>query len=424
MLFDPRLASETSGYHFCLKVISGSRHVFNRSDRSRNAVFNALLDFVDAHKPLDPPTTMARSNSVRFLALSADFALVESAPTMEEGETKTETTSNEFFGEPFRDFEYIDGVHLAASVLWCDAQRKNGLNFLSSALAGDIARNRRMLCTEETLRLASRGKGKVDVLTAPYDQILTVGDLELSLHPSGHLLGSAQLRAKRSGRVVVYTGEVSTRSSATALAAEPVRCDVIALPATYARRPYRFPERERVLDDILQFIEVTLTERQTPVLLAQPLGIGQELITVLGRKGYRLRVHRSMAEIAKLYGSLGVSLPSYKRFTKTVGRGEVVLFPTILRTSVESLIPDGRVALVDPRAVDAAYVHQLRLRDAFALTNLPDRDELIAFVEATEAGEVFLTGGAVSEFGEELRAKGLKVYDLQPQRQLELFPSS
>lgn len=326
-----------------------------------------------------------------------------------------------FFGGPFRDFEHIGGIHLTGTVLWCDAARKNGLNFLSSALAGEIGKNRRVLCTEETYRIATRGKGKLEALTAPYDQPLTVGDLSLSLHPSGHMLGAAQIRVEREGRVVVYAGEVSTRASLTALTAEPIPCDVLALPATFGARAFQFPERQPVLADIEAFIKETLSARQTPVLLAQPMGIGQELLVSLGRSGHRLRVHRSIAEVAKLYESLGVTMAAYKRLTSRIGKGEVALMPPILRRKVDELVPDARIALVGPRAVDAPHVHQMAVSEAFPLSNIADHSDLLAFVEATGARQVFLKSGHVEAFGSDLRERGIRVHDLLPREQLELF---
>lgn len=334
---------------------------------------------------------------------------------------RLEVVGNEFYGGPFRDFENIAGVHLASSILWFDNQRKNGLNFLSSALAGDISKNRRFLCTEATLKLASRGRGKLDVLTAPYEQSLAIGGLDLSLHPAGHLPGSAMLRVVRDDRVVVYAAEVTTQDSATARPASPVACDVLAIPATYGRRSVRFPPRQEVLDDIVRFIEDAFLDKRHPVLLTQPLGTAQELLASLGKMGYKFRVHRSVADVAKVYQSLGVTLPPFKRFSKVISKGEVGIFPTILRTTVDSILPEARLAFVGPKAIDATYIHQLGVADAFALSNIADYSELLNFIRASGAEEVFLTGGEINEFGAQLRSLGLRVYDLRPQEQLSLF---
>ena len=326
-----------------------------------------------------------------------------------------------FFGEPFRDFEHVGGVHVTGTVLWCDSNRKNGLNFLSSARAGEVGRNRRLLCTEPTLRIATRGKARVEALTAPYDKPIRVGDLSLSLHPAGHMLGAAQLRIQREARVLVYAGDVSRTGTETTLGAESVPCDALALPATFARRPYRFPDRADVLAALRDFIDGTQAARRTPVLLAQPVELAQDLMVALGRAGYRLRVHRSVAEVSKLYATLGVVVPPYKRYTQRLGRGEVGVFPAILKAQLEGQISDARFALVGPRAVDAAYVYQSGVAAAFGLSDVADRVDLLDFVDSTGARSIYLTGGYIDDFAADLRDRGLRVYGLRPSEQLELF---
>lgn len=326
-----------------------------------------------------------------------------------------------FFGTSFVDFENVNGVHLSGSILWCDTIRKNGLSFLSSALAGDIAKNRRVLCTEATARLATRGKGKLDVLVAPYAQSLDVGDLRLSLHPAGHLLGSAQLRIERGGRTLVYAADVCTRPSGTTVRAEPVACDVLAIAATHGGRAFQVPDREEVLEQIRTFVDGALETKRPPVLLVPPLGIGQELIVSLGHMGYPIRAHKQVADVAKIYGELGVLMPPIKRFGKRISKGEVGIFPSILRSRIEQLVPEARIGFVGPRALDPAFVHQLGVQAAFPISNIADRAELLELVEKTGAREVFLTGGYVESFGADLRDRGYRVHDLLPRRQLELF---
>lgn len=323
-------------------------------------------------------------------------------------------------GGSFQDFEHAGGIHLSESILWCDANRRSGLNFLSSANAGEIGKHRRFLCTEATSVLAARGKGKLDVLVAPYGKIFKVGELELQLEPSGHMLGGAQLVIRREGRVVVYAGDLSVRPSATAVTGAPVPCDVLAVPATYAGRGLRFPPRAEVLESLRTFVTATLENRQNPLLLASPLDVGPELAVVLGRAGFKLKVHRQIVDILKTYAQLGVHAPTIKRLGKTMMRGDVLIAPPILRTQLETL-GDLRTAIVGPRAVDAAYVHQARVAHAFPLSNVADGVELREFVLATGASEVFLTGGATGDFGATLRADGLIVRDLRPREQLELF---
>jgi putative mRNA 3-end processing factor len=44
----------------------------------------------------------------------------------------------------------------------------------------------------------------------PYKQEFSIGDIKVSLHPAGHILGSAQVRIQRNQEVWVLSGDYKT----------------------------------------------------------------------------------------------------------------------------------------------------------------------------------------------------------------------
>lgn len=327
-----------------------------------------------------------------------------------------------FFDEPFREFEHNGGVHLMDSILWCDADRRHDLCFVSHAHADYIGKNRRILATDKTVRILTRASGKAEALTSPYRRSFTLGPLELEMHPAGHVLGSAQLLIVRNSRRIVYTSDVNPRETETVERARPIPCDTLVIPATYGLPIFRFPPREEVYENIKQFIDRCLEERSTPVLIANQIGSSQELMRVLGEAGYRLRVHRSIYEVAKIYRDLGVNLPGSRRFAGTPARDEVVIFPPILRkhASIRKL-RKSQTAMVSGRAVDPGFVFRHRVDRAFPLSDTADYAELMTFIEETGATEIYLSSGFIEELATDLRAKGLRSYSLVSPRQLSLF---
>jgi putative mRNA 3-end processing factor len=321
-----------------------------------------------------------------------------------------------------RDFEYLSGVHLSGTVLWFDCERKNALSFLSHAHAEFAGKNRRILATEKTVKILSRGAGRIDALTSPFRRPFTLGPLLLELHPAGHVLGSAQVLVERDGRRVVYTSDVLTRGSLTAERARAVPCDAIALPATYGLPMYRFPDRAEVAAGLVRFVERCLEDAATPVLIAEQIGLAQEVMRILGEAGHRMRVHGSIYDVAKVYVELGVNLPNVRRFGGSPARDEVVIFPPILRKHAAiRKLKKYRTAIVSGRAVEPGFAFVQRVDEAFPLADAVDHAELHAFVDETGARDVYLTGGHVEAFGAELRARGLRVFPLVPPVQLALF---
>ena len=327
-----------------------------------------------------------------------------------------------YYDEPFRTFEYNGGVHLTDSVLWCDTDRRNDLVFISHSHADYIGKNRRILATDKTVRVLTRGTGKIDALTSPYRRQFTLGLLALQMFPSGHVLGGAQLLIVRDGQRLVYTSDVNPRKSLTAETGEPIPCDTLVIPATYGRPNYIFPPRDEVVESINRFVDECLNDRTTPVLIANQIGLAQELMQIFGVAGYRLRVHRSIYDVAKIYRELGLSLPNARRFQGPPAKDEIVIFPPILRnhSSIRKL-KRHRTAMVDGRALDEAFVFQSKVDAAFALSDAAGHDELMDFVRATGASEVFLSDGYVDEFGQDLRNVGVRTFPLLKPEQLTLF---
>lgn len=344
------------------------------------------------------------------------------APRARSAKRRSTAAEPLFFDEPFRELEHNGGIHLTDSILWCDADRRHDLCFISHAHADFIGKNRRILATDKTVRILTRASGKVEALTSPYRRSFTLGPLELEMHPAGHILGSAQLLIVRNGRRIVYTSDVCTRETETAESARAIPCDTLVIPATYGLPIYRFPPREEVYGQMKDFVDRCLEDRATPVLIANQIGTAQELMKVLGEAGYRLRVHRSIYEVAKIYRDLGVSLPGSRRFAGTPARDEVVIFPPILRrhASIRKL-RKSQTAMLSGLAVDPGFAFRHRVDRAFPLSDTTDYDELVAFIEATGAREIYLSSGFIEELGADLRAKGLRVYSLVPPRQLSLF---
>ncbi len=339
------------------------------------------------------------------------------------GETRPKKQDGSlFFDEPYRELEYNGGIHLTGSILWCDADRRRDLTFISHSHVDEIGKNRRILTTDKTYKIITRGTGKIDALTSPYKRSFTLGPLELQMHPAGHVLGSAQLLVVRDGRRIIYTSDVNVRQTATSERATPVPCDVLAIPATYGVPMFRFPPREEVLAAIKRFVGDCLEDRATPVLIANPMGTAQELMHVLGKADHRMRVHRSIYDLAKIYRELGVSIVNARRFQGTPARDEVVIFPPILRkhASIRKL-KKYRTAIVTGRAMDESWVYRHRVDAAFPLSDTVDHDELVSFIRETGASEIYLSGGYVEELSAELRQAGCKVYSLVPPQQLTLF---
>jgi len=315
------------------------------------------------------------------------------------------------------------GMRVAESPLFLDARRPRALSFVSHAHSDHIARHEQVIATATTASLmASKLRRRVGALTAPYGQTFDLGTLKLSLHPAGHVLGSAQILVRRDGRRILYTGDLGLSPSLTAEAAEVVPCDVLILEATFGHPRYRLPSRPEALARVDEFIAAANRRGEVPVLLAYALGKGQEVIAHLARRGIPVRAERSIHAMTAAYREAGCDLPQPAQFDGEVEPGEVLLVPPHpTRGCSLRLLPRRRTAVLTGWAVEAGAARRFGADEAIALSDHADCEGLVRYAAATGAKRVFTVHGFCQSLAASLRAQGINAQPLARFTQLELF---
>jgi len=92
--------------------------------------------------------------------------------------------------------------------------------------------------------------GQVSLQCLAYGQAIVHHGVRLSLHPAGHVLGSAQVRLEHAGRIWVASGDYKVAADRTCTAFEPVRCDVFITESTFGLPIYRWRSDEALFADM------------------------------------------------------------------------------------------------------------------------------------------------------------------------------
>jgi mRNA degradation ribonuclease J1/J2 len=107
------------------------------------------------------------------------------------------------------EVQYRKGVWLPQIGWWLDGQARAPRAFVSHAHGDHIARHEEVVCTRATARfLQARLPGRRKVTELPFGlrHALEFG-LHATLHPAGHILGSAQILLEHEDRgSLLYTG--------------------------------------------------------------------------------------------------------------------------------------------------------------------------------------------------------------------------
>ena len=138
-----------------------------------------------------------------------------------------------------------------------------------------------------------------------------LGDIEVRIHNSGHILGSVQFEVNTPEGTVLYTGDMCTENTFTMDPATPVKCDLLVVETTFGAPMFNFPKREELAVEIYQWAVHTVLSGRIPVFKTDSIGNAQEVISILNQYT-RLPVvtAKSTTNVTNVYRQAGYELDS------------------------------------------------------------------------------------------------------------------
>jgi putative mRNA 3-end processing factor len=276
-----------------------------------------------------------------------------------------------------------------------------------------------VLATQETLDLMRLryGDGFAGTTQAiRYGESVRLGDAEVTFHPAGHVLGSAQIAVAANGLRVVASGDYKNVADPTCAPFELVPCDVFITEATFALPVFRHGDPDGEIAKLLH--SVALFPERAHLVGAYSLGKAQRLIALLRKAGYEAPVylHGAMEKITSYYASRAIALGEVRAVR---GASKVDLAGTIAICPPSALNDVWTRRFPEPVAAFASGWMRVRARARQHGVELPlvisdhaDWDGLIATIAATGAGEIWVTHGQEDALVHWCVTRGLKARPL------------
>lgn len=287
---------------------------------------------------------------------------------------------------------------------------------------GDHARagSEAYLCAEPCAPLLRRRFGpSIHIETLPMGERQRIGEVTLSFHPSGHILGSAQVRLEGPAGVWVVSGDYKRAADPTCLPFEPIRCDTFVTESTFGLPVYRWDATASVVDDILGWWERARQEGRAAVLFCYVLGKAQRLLAELATRVDRpVLVHGMMLGMLGVYRAAGVQMlaatPLIERPRGASLAGELVLAPLSAR-GTPWMRRLGQFS--DAFASGMMRVRGVRRQRAFdrgfALSDHADWPALLDTIRDTGATRVLVSHGHASPLARYLGEQGISAGTLR-----------
>ena len=241
-----------------------------------------------------------------------------------------------------------------------------------------------------------------------YGEEFVMNGVKISLHPAGHIPGSAQVRLEYKGEIWVASGDYKLQKDNVSTPFEPIRCQHFVTESTFGLPVYRFPEAEQTHADINNWWQKNKEEGKASVIIGYALGKAQRIIKHLDPSIGTIYTHGAVDNLNRLLSKNGLELPPTIRVegetTKASFKGNIIVAPP-------SAIGTPWLKRFDPFSV-AICSGWMQLRGTrrrksadrgFVLSDHADWDGLNTAVKETGAENVYVTHGYKSVFAKWLR---------------------
>lgn len=276
------------------------------------------------------------------------------------------------------------------------------------------------LCAEPGAPLLRRRLGDGNVVESmPYRSRRAIGNVTISFHPAGHVLGSAQIRVEGADGVWVVGGDYKRAADPTCAPFEPVACDTFVTESTFGLPIYRWDPTEAVIADLLAWWSASAEAGRTAVLFCYTLGKAQRILAELARLTDRaVYIHGMMAPMIDVYREAGIPMLDVKpvieeeharRSARRSFAGELVLAPLPARgTPWMRRLGDISDAFASGLMRVRGVRRQRGFDRGFVISDHADWPALLDTVRDSGASRVLATHGHAEPLARYLASLGLE----------------
>lgn len=257
-----------------------------------------------------------------------------------------------------------------------------------------------------------------DIAALDYGVPRQVGGVTISLHPAGHILGSAQVRIEHAGEVWVISGDYKRQSDPTCLAFEPIECDVFISEATFAQPVFCWPPTLQAVAEIVHWWRDNRERGVASVLFCYALGKAQRVLAeMLAFTQEPVYVNDAVGALVEVYRRAGVAM-----------------LPTLPLTAATPADCRGALLLVPPSAAGTPWLRRFGAQSSgfcsgwiqqhsdrrrprhdrgFVISDHADWPALVHTCTETRARRVLFTHGDSDALARHLRQQGVDAQALE-----------
>ena len=297
----------------------------------------------------------------------------------------------DFYIDPWRPVEYAVITHGHS-----DHSRIGNARYLAHDASAGIMRSR---------------LGDINLQTLAYGKSLIRNGVKISLHPAGHVLGSAQVRVEYGGEVWVASGDYKLEHDGTCDPFEPVRCHTFITESTFGLPIYRWPSQADLFADINQWWRGNAAAGRASVLFCYAFGKAQRLLHGVDASIGPIVAHGAVEPLNRVYRDTGVKLPATRMVAEVdaaaIGQALVLAPPSAQGTPWLRRFGNYSDAFASGWMLLRGARRRRGVDRGFVMSDHADWPGLQRAIDGTGAERVFVTHGSVAVMVRWLKERGL-----------------
>jgi putative mRNA 3-end processing factor len=306
--------------------------------------------------------------------------------------------AGDFYIDPWRPVDKAVITHAHA-----DHARTGSTRYISAAPGEGILRSR---------------LGKIDLHSLPYGDSLLINNVQLSLHPAGHVLGSAQVRIEHKGEVWVVSGDYKVEPDPTCTAFEPVPCHTFITESTFGLPVYKWVGSAELFADINAWWAGNAGQGRASVLFCYSFGKAQRLLAGVDSSIGPIVTHGAVEPLNRVYREAGVALPATRLVSEVADKTDfskslVIAPPSAAGSPWMKRFSDYSDAFASGWMLIRGARRRRAVDKGFVMSDHADWPGLNSAIRASGASTVYVTHGYVPVMVRWLQEQGLQALSFE-----------
>lgn len=314
------------------------------------------------------------------------------------------------------------GLYCEAGGFYVDPLKRVDVALITHAHSDHARRgSKKYYCAAPSARLLAHRLGvDASIVGIPYRKKMQFGEVSVSFHSAGHILGSAQIRIEQGSKVWVVSGDYKRQYDLTCEPFEVIPCDTFITEATFGHPKYQWDERSNTAQEILDWWDENRAAGRNSLLFAYALGKAQRVLAELATlTDLRALVYGETAALTDCYRAEGVKMIPTERLESFKGEtihGELIVAPhSISSTPWIRKLANPATAFASGWMRTGAFGFGSRYDRGFVLSDHADWPALLKTINETRAKRVYILHNADGPLTRHLRKLGINASAMTPE---------